>query len=179
MNIPNSLTIVRMLMIPVFVGLLLYEQYTYCLVVLLLAGLTDGLDGIIARVANQRTELGAFLDPLADKLLLSSGFITLAFLGLIPLWVAILMVSRDVVLMGGTLILRRTESRFAISPTLLGKGATVLQLTYMVMVILLSARDLELHVLAPLMYLMVAVTLGSGMHYVYKGFAHLLRTREA
>src|SRR5207249_4620271 len=74
MNLPNSLTILRILLIPVFIGFLLYERYEYSLAVLLLAGLTDGLDGTIARVANQRTRLGAYLDPVADKLLLISWF---------------------------------------------------------------------------------------------------------
>ena len=78
MNIPNSLTILRILLIPVYVGLLVYERFDAAMGVLLLAGVTDALDGTIARAANQRTRLGAFLDPLADKLLLTSGFITLS-----------------------------------------------------------------------------------------------------
>ncbi|MGH7164407.1 MAG: CDP-alcohol phosphatidyltransferase family protein, partial [Nitrospiraceae bacterium] len=70
MNLPNSLTVLRILLIPVFVDFLIYERYGYALFVLAVAALTDGLDGTIARVANQRTRLGAYLDPLADKLLL-------------------------------------------------------------------------------------------------------------
>src|SRR6184192_3297137 len=104
MNLPNSLTILRILLIPVFIGFLLYERYEYSLAVLLLAGLTDGLDGTIARVANQRTRLGAFLDPLADKLLLTSGFVTLSSIHLIPSWVTIVVVSRDAMLLLGTAV---------------------------------------------------------------------------
>ncbi len=173
MNIPNSLTIFRILLIPVFVGLLVYERYGYCLGVLLLAGLTDGLDGIIARVANQRTQLGALLDPLADKLLLSSGFITLAILHLIPLWAVILVVSRDLILITGTLLVHVTESRVDISPTLLGKGTTVLQLVYLIVVVVLASRNIDTQLLQPLLYLMVAFTLTSGLHYMYRGFARL------
>ncbi len=173
MNIPNSLTIFRILLIPVFVGLLVYQRYEYSLGILLLAGLTDGLDGIIARVANQRTRLGAFLDPLADKLLLSTGFITLAILHLIPLWVVILVVSRDVILISGTLLVQLTESRVEISPTLLGKGTTVLQLVFVILVILLASREIDPQLLRPLLYLMVAFTLSSGLHYLYRGFARL------
>ena len=95
MNIPNSLTILRILLIPVYVGLLVYERFDAAMGVLLLAGVTDALDGTIARAANQRTRLGAFLDPLADKLLLTSGFITLSTIHLIPSWVTIVVVSRD------------------------------------------------------------------------------------
>src|SRR5207248_8273760 len=122
MNLPNSLTILRILLVPLFVGFLLYDRYDYSLGVLLLAGLTDGLDGTIARVANQRTKLGAILDPLADKLLLTSGFITLSALHLVPLWVVILVVSRDVILLAGALLSRFAESSVDMAPTLIGKG---------------------------------------------------------
>ncbi len=173
MNVPNSLTMFRILLIPVFVALLIQGRYEYCLVVLVVAGLTDGLDGIVARVTDQRTRLGAFLDPLADKLLLSSGFATLAILQLIPLWVAILVVGRDLMLMAATVVAHVTGTNVEIAPTWLGKGTTVLQLAYIVLVILLSAREMELQLLQPLMYVMVAVTLGSGAHYFYRGITHL------
>ena len=101
MNIPNSLTILRILLIPVYVGLLIYERFNGAMIVLLVAGVTDALDGTIARAANQRTRLGAFLDPLADKLLLTSGFVTLSAIHLIPSWVTILVVSRDAMLLLG------------------------------------------------------------------------------
>src|SRR5438876_11141512 len=106
MNLPNSLTILRILLIPVFIGFLLYERYEYSLAVLLLAGLTDGLDGTIARVANQRTRLGADLDPVADKLLLTSGFVTLSVVHLVPSWIALVVGGRGVVLMAGRLLAR-------------------------------------------------------------------------
>lgn len=173
MNIPNSLTILRILLIPVFIGFLLYERYEYSLGVLLLAGLTDGLDGTIARVANQRTRLGAYLDPLADKLLLTSGFVTLSVLHLVPLWIVILVVSRDMILMTGTLVARLTESRVDISPTLLGKGTTLFQLAYLVLVVVLASRQMDLRLLQPLQYLMVGLTVMSGFHYLYRGFTHL------
>jgi phosphatidylglycerophosphate synthase len=111
MNIPNSLTILRILLIPVYVGLLVYERFDAAMGVLLLAGVTDALDGTIARAANQRTRLGAFLDPLADKLLLTSGFITLSTIHLIPSWVTILVVSRDAMLLLGTAAVYRVEHR--------------------------------------------------------------------
>ncbi|MER3421892.1 MAG: CDP-diacylglycerol--glycerol-3-phosphate 3-phosphatidyltransferase [Nitrospiraceae bacterium] len=137
---------------------------------LLLAGLTDGLDGTIARVANQRTSIGAYLDPLADKLLLTSGFITLATLHLVPLWITILVVSRDVILMTGALLIRLTESHVDISPTLLGKGTTVFQLTYIILVVILASRNMDLRLIQPLLYLMVGLTVLSGLHYLYRGF---------
>ena len=173
MNLPNSLTILRILLIPVFIGFLLYERYEYSLAVLLLAGLTDGLDGTIARVANQRTRLGAYLDPLADKLLLTSGFVTLSVLHLVPSWIAIVVVSRDMMLMTGTLLARLTESHLDISPTLLGKGTTLFQLSYLILVVVLTSRQMDLRLIQPLLYLMVCVTVMSGFHYLYRGFTHL------
>jgi cardiolipin synthase len=173
MNVPNSLTILRILLIPVFIGLLVYERYEYSLAVLLIAGITDSLDGTIARVANQRTRLGAYLDPLADKLLLTSGFITLSALHLVPLWIAILVVSRDMMLLTGTLLARLTESRVDISPTLLGKGTTLFQLAYLVLVVTLTARHMDLRLLQPLLYLVVGFTVLSGFHYLYRGFTRV------
>jgi len=173
MNLPNSLTILRILLIPVFIGFLLYERYEYSLAVLLLTGLTDGLDGTIARVANQRTRLGAYLDPVADKLLLTSGFVTLSVLHLVPSWIAIVVVSRDMMLMTGTLLARLTESQLDISPTLLGKGTTLVQLSYLILVVVLTSRQMDLSLIQPLLYLMVCVTVMSGFHYLYRGFTRL------
>lgn len=115
MNVPNSLTMLRILLIPVYVGLLNYEQFDCALAVLFVAGLTDALDGIIARVADQRTRLGEVLDPLADKLMLTTGFITLSVMHSVPLWLTILVASRDLMLMLGAAVahlpIRRSISR--------------------------------------------------------------------
>lgn len=172
MNIPNSLTILRILLIPLYVGFLVYERYDQALWVLLLAGVTDALDGTIARVANQRTRLGAVLDPLADKLLLTSGFIALSTLHLIPSWIAILVVSRDLILMLGTVMAHLTESPVDISPTILGKGTTLSQLAYILLVVFLSSRQIDLSVIQPVLYVMVTLTLLSGFHYLYRGYRH-------
>jgi cardiolipin synthase (CMP-forming) len=112
------------------------------------------------------------LDPLADKLLLTSGFITLSMIHLIPSWVTILVVSRDVILMLGTAVAHFTDSRVDITPTFLGKGTTFLQLAYVVMVIFLTSRRIDLTVMLPLLFGMVAFTLLSGFHYLYRGFRH-------
>jgi cardiolipin synthase (CMP-forming) len=172
MNIPNSLTILRILLIPVYIGLLVYEEFDQALVVLLVAGLTDALDGTIARAANQRTRLGAFLDPLADKLLLTSGFITLSTIHVIPSWVTIVVVSRDAMLLLGTAVAQLIESPIDIAPTFLGKGTTFLQLAYVLLVIFLSSRNMDLALLNPLLFGMVAFTVCSGLHYLYRGYRH-------
>jgi len=173
MNIPNSLTLLRILLIPVYIGLLVYQRFDQALIVLLVAGVTDALDGTIARVANQKTRLGAFLDPLADKLLLTSGFVTLSTIHVIPSWVTIVVVSRDVMLLLGTAVAQLTEIEIDITPTIVGKGTTFLQLTYVVLVIFLSSRHIELAYLHPLLFSVVAFTLLSGFHYLYRGYRRM------
>lgn len=173
MNVPNSLTILRILLIPVYVGLLNYEQFDYALATLFIAGLTDALDGTIARVANQRTRLGEVLDPLADKLLLTTGFITLSVMHLVPLWITILVTSRDLMLMLGAAVAHFTNMEVDISPTALGKGTTLVQLATLVTVVFFASRRMDLAVLDPLLYVMACVTFLSGAHYLSRGYSHL------
>ena len=173
LNIPNSLTVLRIFLVPVFVGFLIYEQYDHALITLLIAALTDGLDGTIARIANQRTRIGAYLDPLADKLLLVSAFLTLSVLHLVPVWAVILVVSRDAMLLAGTLIARMTDSPVDLSPTILGKGTTLAQLIYIIMVMLTATGYIQVKVIHPMLFVMVIVTVSSGVHYVYRGIVNL------
>lgn len=170
MNIPNSLTILRILLIPVYIGCMTYGAYGLALVALLLAGLTDAIDGLIARKWNQQTRLGMFLDPLADKLLLTSGFLSLGALHLIPLWVVILVVSRDVILLLGTAVAHLTVTPIDVTPTIWGKGTTALQLSYVFLVVFLTWLNVDLSVLIPLLVVMVGFTLTSGFHYLYRGY---------
>lgn len=170
MNVPNSLTMLRILLIPVYVGLLNYEQFDYALATLFIAGVTDALDGIIARVANQRTRLGEVLDPLADKLMLTTGFITLSVMHMVPLWLTILVASRDLMLMLGAAVAHFTQTQVDISPTVLGKVTTLIQLTTLIAIVFFASRRLDLAVLDPLVYLMGGVTLMSGLHYLSRGY---------
>ena len=109
------------------------------------------------------------LDPLADKLLLMSAFLTLSVLHLIPVWTVILVVSRDVILLAGTLLARLTESNVDVSPTALGKGTTLVQFLYITGVVLMHTGQINIQVLQPLLVVMVTVTSLSGLHYVYRG----------
>lgn len=170
MNIPNSLTILRILLIPVFIGFMTYRQYGYALAALLCAGVTDALDGLVARMTNQQTRLGEILDPLADKLLLTSAFLTLAVLHLVPSWVVILVVSRDVILMLGTVVAHVTNVSIDIRPTVLGKGTTLCQLTYVLLVVAMIWQGVKIGTLFPLLVVMVSFTLASGFHYLYRGY---------
>jgi cardiolipin synthase (CMP-forming) len=170
MNIPNSLTILRILLVPVYIGFMTYGSYGFALLTLLVAGLTDAVDGYLARKLNQRTRLGTLLDPLADKVLLTSSFIALSVLHLVPSWLVILVVSRDVILLLGTAVAHVTNTPIDVTPTFLGKGTTLLQLSYVLLVVFLTWRGVSLSMLNPLLMLLVGFTLASGLHYLYRGY---------
>ena len=170
MNIPNSLTILRILLVPVYIGFMTYGSYGFSLLILFIAGLTDAVDGHLARKLNQRTRLGTLLDPLADKVLLTSSFIALSVLHLAPSWLVILVVSRDVILLLGTSVAHVTSTPIDVTPTFLGKGTTLLQLSYVFLVVLFAWQELDLAMLTPLLALMVGFTLASGLHYLYRGY---------
>ena len=172
-NIPNSLTVLRILLVPVFVGLLLYGYYGIALVTFIAAALTDGLDGAIARRTNQRTRLGEYLDPLADKIMVMSAFVTLAVLHFIPLWAVILVVSRDAILLIGTMVANLAETAIDISPTVLGKGTTFTQVSYVLVVVMFAMGWVPSQVVTPVLYSMVGLTIGSGGHYLYRGIQYL------
>ncbi len=173
LNIPNSLTILRILLIPVIVGLLLYGHVAYALATLIVAALTDALDGSIARMANQRTRFGAYLDPLADKLLLMTIFITLTWLEMVPLWSMLVVVSRDAILLTGGLLARLTETPIDTTPTLSGKAAMLFQVFYSMLVLACMTQGVDTALLLPLLYMMTLLTVLSGLHYIVRGVGHL------
>ena len=172
-NIPNSLTILRILLVPVFVGLLLYEHYDTALITLLIAALTDILDGMVARLTDQRTRLGEYLDPLADKLLLMSAIITLSVLDFIPIWAVIVVVSRDAILLAGTVVANLTDTDIDISPTALGKGTTFAQICYVIATMMHVTGKVPVFLVKPFLWVMVILTVSSGVHYLFRGIQHV------
>jgi cardiolipin synthase (CMP-forming) len=128
MTVPNLLTIFRILLTPCLMWFLLERKLNQALVVFIIAGLTDGLDGFVARLLHQKSKLGAYLDPLADKLLLVSSFLLLGYLGFIPAWLVMIAVARDLVIVSGILALLLKRVPLQIKPTSLGKMTTFLQL---------------------------------------------------
>src|SRR6266478_5706796 len=129
LNLPNFLTLLRILTIPVFLEFLSYHFYWEALVVFALGGVTDFLDGFTARRMNQQTALGAYLDPVADKLLVITSFIMLGLIDGIPEWLAVVVVSRDIlILIGYGIIYLLVEERPPVKPSLIGKYSTMLQL---------------------------------------------------
>jgi cardiolipin synthase len=149
---------------------MLNDKTFWALFVFVTASLTDGLDGYIARVYDLRTRLGAFLDPLADKLLLLTAYILLAVLGRLPLWLTEVVVARDMVILSGILCLYLTKKKVDFSPSILGKITTFVQLFTILLVLISTIYPKTLKVLPPIYVFNLVVTLGSCIHYLYLGF---------
>jgi len=170
MNLPNTITFVRVVLIPVFIGLMSYGYYRIALFVYVAACLTDALDGLIARLTNTKTELGAFLDPMADKLLIVTSFVTLALLGNIPAWLVIIVISRDVILLLGGSVIHFTGRRLIIQPSVLGKITTFCQLLVVTATLVLIAYGVKATTLFQGAYWLTAgVTIASGVQYIHRG----------
>ena len=168
-SIPNILTLVRILLTPVFVILLLKDMFSTALLVFAAAGISDGLDGLIARYMNQRTALGSYLDPAADKLLLTSAFISMAVLGIIPAWLMVIVVTRDVVIVLGLAILTLTEKKYEINPTLVSKCTTTIQILTIFVTLYDPSQSRMVLLHSALLWGTAAVTTLSGLHYIYIG----------
>ena len=170
LNIPNTLTIARIVLIPVLITAVIYDQYRYALYLFVIAALTDMLDGLFARLTNQKTPLGTFLDPLADKFLLVSSFIIFTVYGWIPKWFAIVVISRDIIVLIGCFLLYMITNSLKVEPVLLGKAAIALELLILAYVLL----KINIITLPPVhngfFILSAAVTAISGLQYIYKGF---------
>jgi len=171
LNLPNGLTFLRLILTPVIVVLLIEGAYFWALLVFLLGGVTDGLDGFLARSLREPTEFGRILDPVADKIFLGASFITLAFLGRMPLWLVGIAVARDLVLVIGSCILYRTSGHLGYPPSVVGKLSTLLQVITVVAVMIMPAGDARL---SPLFWGTAAVSVVSGVSYVYHGMAELI-----
>jgi cardiolipin synthase len=169
----NQLTILRMIFIPCFVLLIIYNHPRYAMLVFILAGVTDGLDGLLARILKQKTVLGSFLDPMADKLLLTSAFITLTIPSVpvafhIPIWLTVTSISRDLLIALAALIIHLQTSHTEFPPSFLGKCTTAAQLTMVATAMLANLTPAVLPILDPLVYATLLVTIASGLHYFYR-----------
>lgn len=169
MNLPNYITLLRVILIPFFINLMIYGYYREAFLVFLAACITDALDGLIARLTHQKTELGAFLDPMADKLLILSAFVTLVLLGKLPVWLVIIVISRDAILTMGSIIIYFTTRSLKIEPSIIGKLTTVMQLLVVTTSLVLMNYPLETEFMPLLQGATAAVTIGSGAQYVLRG----------
>ena len=169
MNIPNYITLLRIVLIPFFINLMIYGYYRAALIVFMVACITDALDGLIARLTHSQTELGAFLDPMADKLLIISAFVTLVLLGMLPVWLVTIVVSRDVILVLGGIAIYFTGHHFVAKPSFIGKTTTVLQLVVVTLSLVLRNFGTEMGLMAILHWMTACFTLASGIQYVWRG----------
>lgn len=183
-TIPNFLTVIRMVLIPVFVMLLYYQRFSFALAVFVSAGLTDGLDGMLARRFNQKSQLGTILDPIADKLLLVTAFVTLSLPAIInrtsipaphgnlhlpvPFWVTTAVISRDVFILVGAAAINVVTGFRHFRPSWLGKANTVVQIASIVVILLATRLPILRGYVLPTVYATVfAFALLSGGHYIF------------
>jgi len=169
MNLPNILTLIRVLLIPLFVTLIINKAFTWALMTFATAGITDAVDGLIARLTGQRTELGAYLDPVADKFLLSSAFVTLAIIGLIPSWLTILVLTRDVIILIGFLMFFLTDRHPRIAPSILSKITTFFQISTVLLFLLSESYTVSNFVYKTALGGVTLFTVLSGIHYISVG----------
>jgi cardiolipin synthase len=166
-TVPNQLTFLRLAFLPFFVIAIKYDNYAAALAIFLVAGLSDGLDGLLARGLDQRTPLGAYLDPIADKLLLSSSYFVLALKGRIAWWLAILVLGRDVLLLVACATILLTIGYRPFPPSVWGKATTLFELSLVFLVLFLAVWDNRLLGMAREIcpYFVAALVIISGLHY--------------
>lgn len=177
LTLANQLTLMRLALVPAFVILVLYGRMGWALAAFVTAGITDGLDGLIARWTNSRTALGAFLDPMADKLLLVSAFVVLSLPGIglvnrIPVWLTVLVISRDVAIVATVAIVSLTLGPRTFPPSIYGKIATAIYIVTIAVVLLFDLLGQPSVVVDIMVWVSLAITLLSGFHYT----VHVRRT---
>ena len=177
-TLPNVLTIFRMALIPVFVSLLFYQKFVWALGAFVVAGITDGLDGLFARRFHQQSPLGRILDPIADKMMLVTSFVVLSMRAVfpnplprhlpVPFWVTITVISRDVFILVGAAAINMVTGFRAFRPSTLGKISTVVQILAVATVILAAQTRVGTGYYLPTLYALVfTLTVLSGVHYVF------------
>jgi len=169
LNIPNTLTIARIVIIPVFITSIIYKRYDYALYLFIFAALSDVFDGLLARLTNQKTALGTFLDPLADKFMLVTTYIIMSVYELIPTWLTITVISRDIIIIIGWLLLYLVSDASRVEPSLLGK-ITIWVQSFLIAYVLINSN---FHILPEnpslLLWITAGITILSGLHYIYRG----------
>ena len=178
LTIANLLTLGRIIAIPIFLILLEELRFADALFVFVAAGVTDALDGAIARLTHTKTTLGAYLDPAADKLLLVSAFIALGFMHAAPRWLVVVILMRDAILvLGFFLLFVMTQHTIEVRPSASGKTSTALQLLSVATVLVSLARPGTVHpdLRDAIFYLTGTVTAGAGLQYMYRGLVWLQR----
>ena len=168
-TVPNQITLLRLGFLPLFLILIVYEHYRWALLILVLAGLSDGIDGQLARRLNQKSSIGAYLDPIADKLLLSSSFVILAMEKKIAWWLTIMVLSRDILMLVVAAVIILISGYRPFPPSLLGKATTFCQIILVFAAVLAAgyANPAVAEINHVLGYLVAVLTVISGFHYSF------------
>ena len=166
-NLPNAITFARLCLVPIAIVLVLHRRFGWTLAVFVAAGLSDALDGFLAR-RRGGTALGAAMDPLADKALLVGMYVTLAVIGVLPGWIAVVVVFRDLLILGAVAVLWATGHPPRIRPLLLSKANTALQILLVALALLLAATGVQSPLLPAATLLVAASTLASLLAYVLR-----------
>jgi cardiolipin synthase (CMP-forming) len=168
-HLPNALTILRLLLVPPLAWLLLAGDYDAALWVAMIAGVTDALDGALARLCGWQSWLGGILDPLADKLMLVTGYLCLWWQGVLPDWLAALVLGRDLVIVVGAIAFHRLIARIEPEPSVVGKLTTFAQLLFLLALLVDLGSRLALGAVLPALAVVAAtLTVASGIDYVWR-----------
>lgn len=174
-TVPNLLTCLRIILTPLFVIYIIEGRMTAAMVIFIVAGLSDGADGFIARVFNQKSKLGSYLDPLADKILLVAAFVTLAARGSIPAWLTVIAISRDVLILLGVLLLLLYQGNALIRPSIVSKLTTCFQLTTVFSALAVYQFPIIGAFIKYLYWGTSLLTIASGLHYMQYWFKAMAR----
>jgi cardiolipin synthase (CMP-forming) len=177
-TVPNMLTVCRMVLIPVFVTLIFYQRFVWALAVFVIAGFTDGLDGLMARRFDQQSQLGTILDPIADKLMLVTAFVVLSLRSVfpqpipshlpIPFWVTVAVISRDVFIIVGAAAINIMTGFRRFRPSFLGKVSTTVQIVGITAIMFAASFPYGTGYYLPTVYAVVfAFAILSGAHYIF------------
>lgn len=169
MTLANLITILRIILTPVFVIYLMQDQLTAALIVFVVCSASDGVDGFVARFFNQKSRLGAYLDPLADKLLLVTAFVVLASMGHLPPWLTVTVIARDVMILLGVIIIHLNKLELHIRPSVLSKVNTCFQFLTVTAVLSKGLLALAPELYQYFYYATALFTVVSGLHYIQYG----------
>jgi cardiolipin synthase len=180
LSLPNLITLLRIILTPLFVILVINRMLLEAVVVFSVAAVSDGLDGFLARTLGQKTVLGSYLDPIADKLLLNSAYLSLAIVEVLPSWLAVIVISRDLIILVGGTLLHLLHGPFPIRPLPVSKLTTCAQIATLLAVLLIRpVPTLGLAAYLPALYWTTAgLTVFSGLRYIFIG-VRILTAKEA
>lgn len=174
MNFPNLITIGRILLVPLTIWLLISEEFAAAFFVFVIAGISDGVDGYLARITKSQTELGAYLDPIADKALLVSVFAALGIIKILPAWLVLIVITRDILIVGGVLLAWLIGQPLIMKPLWISKLNTVAQIAFVGLVLGALGLNIEANMLLKAgSFIVAGFTLISGAFYLRDWVKHM------